>query len=225
MTPLPLILLPGLDGTGDLFAPLLATAPADVHPIAIALPQLDSYGELLEAIRDQIPTSGLFAVLGESFSGPLAVAVAREFADRVVAVILCNSFVSPPLTPLLRFFPWSLLFLIPPPRWVVRHFFVGRDASAALVSSVRAAVAKTPRRVLAARMRAVFTLKLPQPITARVLSLHGAEDAMLPTNSRDLEQLSPQMHHKQIRGPHLLLQASPVEAWSAIREFLHSSPR
>lgn len=32
-------------------------------------------------------------------------AVAREERERLAAVILCNSFVAPPLTPLLRFLP------------------------------------------------------------------------------------------------------------------------
>ena len=87
------VLLPGLDGTGDLFQPLVDTAPPDVRPLVVKLPHLGSYADLLDAIRDQLP-DGRFIILGESFSGPLALQIARELPERVTAVILCNSFVS-----------------------------------------------------------------------------------------------------------------------------------
>ncbi|HEV3486922.1 MAG TPA: alpha/beta fold hydrolase [Vicinamibacterales bacterium] len=215
MPPLPVLLLPGLDGTGDLFAPLVAAAPPEVRPIVVRLPETGSYDEIFDAIREQIPNER-FAVIGESFSGPLALRVAREAGDRVVAVILCNSVLVPPITPLLRFVPWTLLFAVRPPRWVIRRFFVGRDAPPELVSAVQRAIAKTPRRILAARMRAVFTLpKSPPHVDAPVLCLRGTEDRMV-------AQKLP-FARKEIAGPHLLLQARPVEAWNAITALLSDS--
>ena len=38
MTPLPLVLLPGLDGTGEQFEPLLRELPASLTPIVVRYP-------------------------------------------------------------------------------------------------------------------------------------------------------------------------------------------
>ncbi|HJQ37712.1 MAG TPA: alpha/beta hydrolase [Thermoanaerobaculia bacterium] len=221
MPSLPLVLLPGLDGTGTLFEPLTSTAPPGITPIVIRLPELASYDELLREIRLPI---GRFAILGESFSGPLALSIARVYPDRVVAVILCNTFVSPPITRLLRFFPWSVLFLLPIPRFIIRWFFVGRAASADLVSAVRSAVAATPRRVLAARMHAVFSLPKPDfRIEVPVLVLSGKRDALVKPNVREFQKIGWRVVHKSVDAPHLLLQAAPVEAWREISAFLEKS--
>jgi pimeloyl-ACP methyl ester carboxylesterase len=173
MTALPVLLLPGLDGTGDLFEPLVATAPKHLRPVVVSLPQLSAYDELLEGIRSQLPATGRFAIVGESFSGPLAVAVAREQAERVAGVILCNSFLSPPRTRTLRFFPWSLLFFLPPPKWAIRRFLTGRSD---LASTVRAAIAKTPRRLLAGRMRAVFLSTRAESIANQAAGIVSLRD-------------------------------------------------
>lgn len=223
VSPLPVVLLPGLDGTGDLFAPLIATAPSHLRPVVVSLPHLSAYEDLLDAIRPQLPATGRFAIAGESFSGPLAVAVAREQPARVAGVILCNSFVSPPLPRALRFLPWSLLFSLPLPSWVIRRFFIGDRASPDLLSAIRAAIAKTPPRLLAARMRAVFSLPEPgtlPPIVPPVLFLSGADDVLVRMNPRAVERVATRLVHKSIDGPHLLLQAAPAEAWAAISAFL-----
>lgn len=218
--PLPIVLLPGLDGTGDLFEPLVAKAPESFRPIVVRFPELSAYADLLEEVRRQLPATGNFAVLGDSFSGPLAVAIAREEADRVVAVVLCNSFVAPPATRFLRYLPWSLIFAIPPARWIVRCFFVGTDASPAIVSMARAAIKKTPRRVLAGRMRAVFNLpdadEVPR-LRVPVLSLSGTKDLLVPNDA--LEAWAPDVVRKKIAAPHLLLQAAPEAAWAEISAF------
>lgn len=216
------MLLPGLDGTGDLFAPLVATVPDHLAPVVVCLPELSSYEALLEGVRHQLP-AGRFVVLGESFSGPLAVEVARAEPDRVVAVILCNSFVSPPKTSMLRYLPWSLVFAIPPPRWVLRRFFVGPNASAGTVSAVREALGRTPGRVLAHRMRAVFSLPaVPNAsrLQVPVLSLAGTNDLLVSNNLRALEALAPDVVCKRITAPHLLLQVAPQAAWAEISAFL-----
>ena len=216
------VLLPGLDGTGDLFAPLLETAPAHLKPVVVKLPHLGPYADLLDAIRGDLPESGPFVVLGESFSGPSALEIARQFPECVTAVILCNSFVAPPLPPLLRFLPWSLLLRVRPPLWVIRSLFVGRSASPALVTAVRAAIVKTPPPVLAARMRAVFSLPEAAPVACPVLFLCGKGDRLVSANQRRLRKVIPDLTWEEIAAPHLLLQAAPEAAWEAISSFLAS---
>ncbi len=94
-----LILLPGMDGTGDLFDPLLKMIPPKYQVQAIAYPadELLSYEGLYDFVGDQLRNQGQIILVAESFSGPLALRIANSEPERIRAVILCASFVYPPV--------------------------------------------------------------------------------------------------------------------------------
>jgi pimeloyl-[acyl-carrier protein] methyl ester esterase len=218
---LPIVLLPGLDGTGKLYSSFVQTAPPGVNPIVIPLPELGTYDELIEPICSRLPP-GLFAIVGESFSGPIAVEVACRLPKRVVALVLCNSFISAPRMAAFRFLPWRLLFRIPVPRWAIRTFFLGWSAPATLVSEIRSAVAGVPSELLAARMLSVFALRPTNTtrIEVPVLSLSATHDVLVRHDVHGLEGIARRVTQRRIAGPHLLLQAAPKEAWREISAFL-----
>src|ERR1051325_2082913 len=99
MTALTVVLLPGLDGTGTLFRPLLDHLPPELHPLVVTYPPEEpiGYDELLPRVLDHLPTSTPFVLLGESFSGPLALMVAARSPTGLRVVIVCASFVRNPL--------------------------------------------------------------------------------------------------------------------------------
>ncbi|HYH09857.1 MAG TPA: alpha/beta fold hydrolase [Thermoanaerobaculia bacterium] len=207
-----IVLLPGMDGTGELFRAFLACAPATLQPLVVPLPHAGSYEELLARIG--LPDDEELVLLGESFSGPLALRLAEREGGRVSAVILCNSFVRAPYPGVLRWLPWPLAFLWKPHAAFIRWLFLGRDAPDAAVKEVQRAIARTPRRVLAARVRAILTLDAV-PVPVPVLYLRGTEDRLI-------HEVPPGVTVREIRGPHLLLQTAPGEAWRAIEDFLVS---
>ena len=115
-----LILLPGLDGTGDLFAPLLkriaamqvaADEPEFIaHALHYPTDQQLGFQALHEMVEyylaTQLPADARYVLLGESFSGPVAVAVAHAAQTalenhapdtrRCIGLILCCTFVRNP---------------------------------------------------------------------------------------------------------------------------------
>ena len=221
------MLLPGLHGTSELFDPFVAAAPDHVRPVVFPLPEKGSYAELTQELRGQLP-QGPFALLAESFSGPLAIALAREMPERVVGIILSNTFVSPPRSRLFRFLPWSLLLRIPAPGWAIRSLVAGWRSSPELVAAVRIAIRRQPPGVLAARMHAIFTLPRsgPQPvIDVPLLLFTGSEDHLVPPSAAaaGLERVSRSWTRVTLRAPHLLLQTAAAEAWTAIAEFLEAN--
>src|SRR5580698_7334133 len=93
-----LVLLPGLDGTGKLFAEFLKAldlgVSANVVPYPPDIPL--GYDELEPLVRSALPTRGRFVLLGESFSGPLAIRIAALRPPALVGLILCVTFASNP---------------------------------------------------------------------------------------------------------------------------------
>src|SRR5690349_11939308 len=102
MNEIHLILLPGMDGTGELFGPLLAELPIELPVAVVSYPdRAASYADHVAVARTELPRDRPFVLLGESFSGPVAVRLAAEAPSNLRGLILCASFLTCP-SPLLR---------------------------------------------------------------------------------------------------------------------------
>jgi hypothetical protein len=103
-----LVLLPGLDGTGLLFEDFVAALGSDVDVVVARYPTdrpLD-YANLEQIARSFIPPNIPFVLLGESFSGPIALSIAASSPPGLLGVIMCCSFARNPypcLLPLVRY--------------------------------------------------------------------------------------------------------------------------
>lgn len=75
-----LVLLPGLDGTGKLFAEFVRALNPTVECVVVAYPkdQPMGYEELEGLVVSALPKDRAFVLLGESFSGPLAIRIAAR---------------------------------------------------------------------------------------------------------------------------------------------------
>src|SRR4051794_30694541 len=117
-----LLLLPGMDGTGRLFARFARALEVyfETRVVAYPLDEALDYDALLARIA--IP-SGPFVVVAESFSGPIGIALAAARHASMRALVLAGSFARSPwpqvpawLSVLVR----SPLFAAPPPRAILR---------------------------------------------------------------------------------------------------------
>src|SRR6266481_4704724 len=99
-----LVLLPGLDGTGELFAPFLGSLNNHFTTSVVSFPrdQLLNYQQLIPRIREVIPWDEPYTVLAESFAGPLALQFCAVQPENVKALVLVASFVCNPVHPLLE---------------------------------------------------------------------------------------------------------------------------
>src|SRR5262245_59650840 len=93
-----LVLLPGMDGTGDLFAPLLTALPPSLPAKVVRYPTAEplGYAQLDGVAKAALPPADDFVILGESFSGPLAISLAAEPPSNLKALVLCCSFARNP---------------------------------------------------------------------------------------------------------------------------------
>jgi pimeloyl-[acyl-carrier protein] methyl ester esterase len=221
-----LLLLPGMDGTGLLFRQLVEALPKHIapHVHAYDMQKRMGYDALLEALpRIDEP----YAILGESFSGPLAIRRAAEDAN-VRAVILTASFERTPQALLRALAPVSrLLFASPPPRAVVRHVLLGPQANEARIEEVREAISRVRGEVLAHRLQQVAQVDVSrelQGLPCPLLYLQGAHDRLVPAAcGRRIAVGRGRILHRLDAG-HLLLQTQPSASAEAITTFLRDAP-
>jgi pimeloyl-[acyl-carrier protein] methyl ester esterase len=225
-----LVLLPGLDGTGDLFLPLLGVLPGHVTTRVVTYPTGEalSYPALSDLVEGQLRTERDVVLVAESFSGPVALRYAAAHPARVRAVVLCASFVRAPLPRWLRYLAAPLLLRIPPPAFALRRLMVGRNASESLVRAVRESIRRVAPHVLAGRLRDVFDLDCSYALrecAAPILYLVAAGDALVGRSCVEaVRAVNPHVSVRTVDGPHLLLQSEPRAAWREVARFLTDTP-
>jgi pimeloyl-[acyl-carrier protein] methyl ester esterase len=223
-----LVLLPGLDGSGVLFRPLLPHLPPAIRPIVIAYPpdRPLGYDELLPFVRDQLPADQPFAVLGESFSGPLAIRLAAEHPAHLRGVILCATFVRSPALIRRR---WFARCMQP---WMFRYFrtlAIGKavlsgDSSPEIRQLLNEALTPVRPDVLCRRLRDVLQVDVTTALAAcsvPLLYLRGDYDFVVPhRNAREIQAIQPAVQLVSLPTSHLVMQTQPERAARAIAEFL-----
>ncbi len=223
-----ILLLPGLDGTGRLFARFVAVAaPAlDLRLVSFPADRFLAYPQLEELSAGELPGAGPWALLGESFSGPLALRLAARRPPGLAAVILAASFHRRPASRVVSALrPLApLYFRLPMPDGVVRLLLAGDDADDGLVREVQAAVAAVKPAVLAARAREALSVDVSDLVRAcpvPLLFLWGRDDRLLRSAIPiEIRALSPSAAIRTLPAPHLVLQRAPRESRAAIEAFL-----
>jgi len=222
-----IVLLPGMDGTGIFFEDFAAVLHREFKPVIVRYPNDPSlgYAELEPIARAAIPRDEPFLILGESFSGPLAISIAASKPPGLLGLILCVTFARNP-HPLL---PLVGAILKPLPAWRVPRFIqqpnlFGRFDSPYLRAKLREVRRSVSAKTLKARLEAVASVDVSEKVrrvTAPTLYLRAKHDRVVSRASCDyIRQIHPNAEVVELDAPHLLLQTIPQDASSAIREFV-----
>jgi|SRR5471030_611425 len=229
---LTLVLLPGMDGTGDLFAPIIEALGDEFAVTIVRYPTHEplGYGELEAIVRKSLPSDGQFILLGESFSGPIAISIAASRPPGLVGIVLCCTFARNPRPALAGM--GMLMSNLPiklAPATLMNHALLASYATPALRSALAAAISSVAGRVLQARLRAVLTIDAStklRTLELPLLYLQASQDRVVPASAaRDIAALYPAMQLITLPGPHCLLQASALDSAKAISAFARRSAR
>ena len=211
-----LVLLPGMDGTGRLFAPFVEAIDGALPTVIVPYPVTgeQSYARLTEHAAQTLPPDGPLLVLGESFSGPIAVSLAARFPSRIAALALCCSFVSNPRPRAGALMALAGRIPLPaPPAFVAARALLGEFQTPALRDALGDALAQVPAAVLARRLREVARVDVASDlrrVSAPLLYLRALQDRLVPPDAaRRVQAAYPDTRIEDVRGPHCLLQAAP----------------
>jgi pimeloyl-ACP methyl ester carboxylesterase len=222
-----LVVLPGLDGTATLLSDFVEAAGIafdSVMTISYPRDQALDYGELESVARRSLPSDSSYFLLGESFSGPIALSIAASAPPGLAGLILSTTFAKNPVgalrpfASLTRFAPVRVL-----PLAVLSWWLLGRWSTPKLRGLLRTALGSVAPAVL--RVRAASALRSDVTgclgkIAVPVLYLRASEDRLLSSTVGDrLLAAMPHATLVTIIGPHLLLQASPAASAQAVAAF------
>lgn len=224
-----MLLLPGLDGTGRLFAPLQAALTEDFDAFAIAYGDEFRFEEYVETVAGTMSDTGnvLFA---ESFSGPIALALMRQFPMRIRCAVLCATFAVSPFRTLCRaagmvptwgFRSGSLR------RNLIRRFALNGEMHHAIFPEMLEVIDSVPTTVTRSRLELLSQVDM-RPILTEihqpVLYLQASRDRVVgPRLSRQLIDGLPQVDARIFDGPHMLAQTRPHDIALAIEGFLQTN--
>jgi pimeloyl-ACP methyl ester carboxylesterase len=219
-----LILLPGLDGTGKLFAEFLKVMDLSIGTLVVTYPKdiPMNYDQLETLVTAALPTDRPFVLLGESFSGPLAIRIAARRPEFLAGLVLCVTFASNPYSwagawvrPLAKFLPLKSL-----PRWVRAPLMWGSASPNRAPRQSERAMTGVSAAVIRGRIAALLAVDETAAlvhISAPTLVLCATRDWVV-SKAATLTIMRGIAHAQRvdIDGPHLLLQTCPQECAAAV---------
>jgi pimeloyl-[acyl-carrier protein] methyl ester esterase len=185
--------------------------------------RVHDYSALELRARAALPFHVPFVLLGESFSGPIALAIAASPPPNLRALVLSTTSArtplmwAAPLAPLARFAPAHAL-----PMRLLSWALLGRWGSDPLLAKLRNALLSVDANVLRARAAAALRVDVA-PLLSRVvvptLILQARQDRLLSARcSLELAAIKG-ARLDVVDGPHLLLQAQPTACAELIANF------
>jgi pimeloyl-ACP methyl ester carboxylesterase len=211
-----LVLMPGLDGTGKLFAPIIPLLKPQFDLVFVTYPDLNSFADYIDCAQSQLPDEPGFSLLAESFSGPVAMALLAQHPEPVGPSVIAASFVRSPLATLTRMANYTpdQMFSIGALSDFCLDVNEAENEDFSETQPLPLNVTEEIDGVLLKHRISVFSridvsALLPE-IDAPILYLHALRDRI--TSEKDAQMMQnylPNVNRVDIDGPHLLLQNQP----------------
>lgn len=220
-----IVLLPGMDGTGRLFAPLLNQI-TDHQCMVIALPQSgpQDYPTLANFVHDKLPDDD-FILIAESFSGPIAATIAQQNHSSLKGVIFIATFLTPPhvmLLKLAQFLPIKWMSNLPGAHMMQKFLFFNKPVNLKLLILFNEVIDTVPSQVLRDRLKSISLLKTSD-FNCVVPSLYvsATEDKLVSADKiKDFQQRFTHLSVQKINGPHFIIQTCPEKCGQMIHNFV-----
>ncbi len=207
-----IVLLPGLDGTGELFTPLIDKLPKFVETqiIKYDTQKKQSYQELVDYVISKLPDDD-FVLLAESFSGFIAYQIGLKKLENLKHIILVATFLQNPRPILLNLITNSYILSLPIPKIIIKIFFLGFSTNIKTINLFQKVIKKVSHEVLYFRLQDIKKLKFKrEDIILPTTYIQAKDDQLVLENSlKDWKEVCQKLKIYQVEGKHLILQSNP----------------
>lgn len=224
-----IVLLPGLDGTGELFARFQQALPDRLDSKTVVYPFKEGlgYDVLTEYVLDVLPTDSAFVLLGESFSGPIAVNVAAGNVPNLKGLVLVNTFLQNPrplLLKLIDFVPDRIMRQ--PPKKILQWMLKNAERNAVSVEELFATVSSLSPSLIRTRLASVSKLDVravASAVKVPVCIMQSTFDAAVSKPiAKQLVSAFSNSSVQTLDTNHFLLQSMPNKAAQIVDAFIDS---
>lgn len=221
-----LVLLPGMNGTGELFAEFLSYYDGD-H-LVISLPESgpQDHATLANIINQQLPNES-YILLAESFSGGIVPELLKLNPTHIKGVIFVASFLSSPRSYLIwlaKLLPIKALVSLPLSNIAHRFLFLGQEATKENLTKFVKVIKSIPKAVLSNRLEVMKRQQLPEiTFDIPLIYIRALSDRLIsPNKSQEVAYVFKHVEFVEMEGPHFILQAKPKETAALIQSLIQS---
>lgn len=224
-----LVLLPGLDGSGILFQPLLEQCFLHEQYTVITYPtdRHIPYSELADYIIDKLPENKDLVLLGESYSGPVAIQLSVRAEVNIVSLILVATFSHYPMN-VLKFMslwlPYKYLLQLPIPDMVLKYVCFDKHVDIKILELLKKSLLITPTNIMARRMSEGIRIDVREELKELQIPciyIKAKDDRLVSTRATDeIKKINNSVTVIEIDGPHFILQTRIKECCAVIKKLL-----
>ena len=221
--------MPGLDGTGKLFDPIIPLLEPHFELIMVTYPDLDSFTDYVDCAQNQLPASPGFSLLAESFSGPVAITLMAQQPGLIGPSVLSATFARSPLTALTRmanYIPEQMFSIGALNQFCLDVYEIDDEDSSEtqpLPLNVTEQLDGTLLKHRISVLSRIDVSALLPAIEVPILCLHALRDRIVAeSDAQMLQQSLPDVNRVDIDAPHLLLQTRPQQCADLIYQHIQS---
>jgi len=225
-----LVLLPGLDGSGLLFEAFVESCFGPDQYTIISYPTdfHIPYRELAEYVISYLPKDKSILLLGESYSGPVAIQLALKPELNIVSLILVATFCYYPksLLKVISFcLPYKYLLQLPIPDFLLRFMCFDKNVDAKLISVLRKCLTITPVGIMSQRMADGIRIDVRQQLknlTIPCTYIKAKHDKLVSGQAAlEIKKMNSAVKIIEVDGPHFILQTRVKDCCTIIKKLLY----
>ena len=224
-----LVLMPGLDGTGKLFAPIIPLLEPHFELVVVTYPDLDAFTDYVDCAQNQLPATPGFSLVAESFSGPVAMALMAQRPNLIGPSVLCATFARSPLAALTRmanYVPEQMFSIGALNEFCLDVYEINDEDSSEtqpLPLNVTEQLDGTLLKHRISVLSRIDVSALLPNIEVPILYLHAERDRIVTENDAQMmQEYLPNIERVDIDAPHLLLQTRPQQCAELIFKHVQS---
>ncbi len=218
---IPLVLLPGLDGSGTLYRPFRDALARQIRLRIVTYLDCSTWGldDYVDHVERSLAREERPLVIAESFSGPIALRLLRRRNDLAgLVLVACFDGRPNPLLAAANLVPISFVKAMATRQRMLRFFCLGGDVQQEVVLSLRDAIGRLSPATLRSRLELLRSLHPAggtEGTMVPILCLIAGQDRLVVSRIAE-RTLSLNTSRHRIEGPHFLLQARATECVAAI---------